>query len=77
MLLKFKASTIPAYKGVDGNGGLVSLQKDDVAEIEDNVAKILLQKYGRDFDVVVQEAKPEHMPKADKMYKKTGSFKSK
>lgn len=77
MLLKFKAKTMPVYQGPKNkNGELMHLKSGDIIEVQDDIAKLLLASYGRDFEVSLEE-KPIHAPKLDKQLKKTASFKSK
>lgn len=76
MLIKFKAKTMPIYAGADGLGGSIKLSADDVAEVADSTAKLLMQKYGSNFEVVIVE-KPAHAPDADKLYRKSPKVKTK
>lgn len=76
MHIKFTGQTMPIYKGLNGKGELLCLKAGDVCEVTDEIAKLLLQRYNRDFEVSVIE-KPEHAPKKDKQLKKTAKFKSK
>lgn len=76
MHVKFIAQTMPEYKGVDGKGQLLCLKSGDVCEVTDEIAKLLLQRYSRDFEVTIVE-RTEHAPKKDKQLKKTINFKSK
>lgn len=76
MQIKFIGQTMPEYKGLNGKGELLCLKAGDVCEVTDEIAKLLLQRYSRDFEVNVIE-KPDHAPKKDKQLKKTAKFKSK
>lgn len=76
MLIKFTAKTMPAYAGVDGKGQSIKLSKDETAEVTESIAKLLMQRYGENFQIVVQEA-PKHAPKADKLYRKSRKTKTK
>lgn len=69
MLIKFLAKTMPAYAGVDGTGNQIKLTKGETAEVSETVAKLLMQKYGGNFELVFEQ-KPEHAPKLDKLYRK-------
>lgn len=77
MHLKFTAQTMATYKGSNGKGELLCLKAGDSCEVTDDIAKLLLQHYKRDFEVSVIDNKPEHAPKKDKQLKKTAKFKSK
>lgn len=76
MLIRFKASTMKKYVGIDGNGGSVELEAGQSADVSDIVARVLLQKYGENFEVVIEE-KPAHAPQADKMVRKQPKTKTK
>ncbi len=76
MLIKFTANKMNEYKGSDGNGGSLHLKAGETAEVSDQVGKLLLQKYGHTFEIVLQ-SKPDHAPKADKMYRKGSKTKMK
>lgn len=69
MLIKFTAKTMRQYAGIDGLGGSVKLSQDDVVEVSDSVAKLLMRTYGGNFEAAMQE-KPAHAPKADKFLRK-------
>lgn len=69
MLIRFKAKTMQKYAGIDGLGGSIALGENETAEVSEAVGKILLQKYGTNFEVIIQE-KPMHAPQADKFYRK-------
>jgi hypothetical protein len=76
MLIKFRANYMKQYEGTDGNGGLVSMQAGDIADVSENVAKILLQKHHHDFEVVMTE-RAKHAPTADKLTRKQSKFQGK
>lgn len=76
MLIRFKAQTMKKYVGIDGKGGTVEMEAGQTAEVSDVVAKVLLQKYGQNFEVVLEE-KAEHAPKADKFARKNSKTKTK
>lgn len=76
MLIRFTAKHMPEYQGIDGLGGSVSLKAGDEAEVSEVVANLLLQKYGPNFEIVV-ESKPEHAPEADKLFRKGPRTKTK
>lgn len=76
MNIKFLAKTLNHYKGHDGTGGVVDMKKNDIAIVTEDIAKLLLQHYGADFEIMI-EPKIMHAPKLDKQAKKTVSFKSK
>ena len=67
---------MPAYKGLDGKGQLLCLKAGDICEVTDEIARLLLRSYSRDFEVSVTEL-PQHAPKLNKQLKKTAKFKSK
>jgi hypothetical protein len=67
MRIKFKASTMPAYKGHDGQGNIVSLEKGDEAVVTDSVGKILLMRYRGNFEIVAESEEASRLvPDADK-----------
>lgn len=76
MIVKFNAKTMPKYAGHDGKGGMVSMVAGDTAEVTEMVGKLLLSKYGQNFEVVIQEA-PAHSPTSDKLYRKSAKTKTK
>jgi hypothetical protein len=76
MLVRFTAKTMPQYAGIDGNGGSVKMQPNETAEVSETVAKLLLQKYGANFEIVIEE-KPAHAPHSDKLYRKSSKTKTK
>jgi hypothetical protein len=76
MLIRFTAKHMSEYQGIDGRGGSISLKKNEEAEVSESVAKLLLQKYGRNFEVIVEE-KPEHAPQADKLFRKGAKTRTK
>lgn len=76
MKLRFIGKTLAQYKGVDGLGGLVSVRKGDVCEVEDKTGESLLRHYSRDFEIWTEQ-KAEHAPKVDKELRKGFKFKAK
>lgn len=76
MRIRFNAKTMPTYQGHDGAGGSLNMQAGDEAEVAETVAKLLKQKYGSNFDIVITE-RPAHAPVADKLYRKSGKTKTK
>ncbi len=76
MQIKFIGQTMPEYKGMDGKGRLLCLKAGDTCEVTDEIARLLLQSYKRDFEVSVIE-RAEHAPNLNKQLKKTVKFKSK
>lgn len=76
MQLKFTGQSMPEYKGLNGKGELLCLKAGDLCEVTEEIAKLLLQRYSRDFEVSVIE-QAQHAPKKDKQLKKTAKFKSK
>jgi len=69
MLIRFTAKHMTEYQGIDGRGGSIALKKNDEAEVSESIARLLLQKYGQDFEIAV-ESKPDHAPQADKLFRK-------
>lgn len=76
MRIKFTAAHMEKYRGVDGLGGMLVLTAGEEAEVSESVAKLLLQKYARNFEVVVQK-KPDHAPTSDKLLRKGHKTKTK
>jgi hypothetical protein len=76
MQIKFTAQTMPEYRGLNGKGEHISLKSGDICDVTEEVAKLLLKHYKKDFEVAITE-KPVHAPKKDKQLKKTAKFKSK
>lgn len=76
MQIKFLGKTLSQYKGLNGKGGVLQMAKNDIAQVSEQVGKLLLDHYGLDFEVVINES-PIHAPKLDKQAKKTAKFKSK
>lgn len=74
--MRFTAKTMQSYSGKDSSGTRVELNKNDLIDISEAVAKLLLQKYGDNFEIVLNE-KPKHAPKADKLLRKVASTKTK
>lgn len=67
---------MPEYKGTDGLGKDICLKSEDIVEVTQEIAKLLLQRYSRDFEIVLNE-KPAFAPEENKQLKKTSKFKSK
>ena len=76
MLIKFTAKTMRKYSGHDGSGNALHMEAGQTAEVSEVVAKLLMQKYGANFEVVIQE-KPAHAPSTDKALRKTAKTKTK
>lgn len=76
MIVKFNAKTMKKYAGIDGLGGMLSMSAGDAAEVSDMVAKLLVSKYGQNFQIVIQEP-PAHAPSSDKIYRKSAKTKTK
>lgn len=74
--MRFTAKTMRSYSGKDASGVKVELNKNDLIDISETVAKLLLQKYGDNFEIVLNE-KPKHAPKSDKFLRKVVSTKTK
>lgn len=58
----------------------VNLCAGEIGEFEDSLAQLLMKNFPEDFealDAPVEEKSAEHMPKENKMAKKTAKFKSK
>lgn len=71
MIIKFLGTSMKAYAGIDGNGGSVRLEAGESAEVSEQVGKILLTRYGKNFELVIpEESKSEAAPKTDKFYRK-------
>lgn len=78
MLVKFLGHSMSHYVGQDGKGGRLELKQGDVAEVSENVAKLLLMRYSQNFEAVLPESqKEEHAPDADKFYRKSRKTKTK
>jgi hypothetical protein len=75
MRIRFTAAHMREYQGIDGLGGSLKLARGDEAPVSESVGKLLCQKYGKDF--VVVEAKAEHAPTTDKLFRKGARTKTK
>ena len=76
MRIKFTAKTMPRYAGHDGKGNAIDLTAGDTAEVTDAIGKLLVQRFGGNFEIVVDE-KPAHAPESDKALRKTIKTKTK
>lgn len=76
MRVKFTAKHMKEYRGVNGLGEHLSMKAGDEAEVSDTVGKLLIQKYGQNFLIILDET-PAHAPKADKRLRKTIQTKTK
>lgn len=74
MRLKYLAKRTRHYQGIDGLGGMLSLQKDDECAVSDSVGDKLMQHYRGDFERIEDK---EHAPDKNKMLPKGSKFKSK
>lgn len=81
MRIKFTGKTMSKYAGSDGNGGALVLAAGESAEVSDVVGKLLLQRYGQNFEK--SEAAPavptpeQAEDNTDKLYRKTTETKTK
>ncbi len=79
MLVKFLGQSMKGYAGIDGNGGHIKLAQGETAEVAENVGKILLTRYGKNFELVLpdEDEKSEVAPQEDKFYRKSKSIRTK